>query len=161
MTPVTAAMYTASTATQETLRSLLVVKLQYLSTLSTIYMTWWVSSVVFCGSVLGVVWINRNQFMTMSPFVMRLFFILVLSFFLSIVTFGWWGMITTSSFEHDALTISAALNIDNNLYSEFTQIWGGILIGTTSFCIVTIMWIGIWITLEVDRARHRMNDGDG
>ena len=43
------------------LTTLLQKKLDFVTTLANIGMTWWVSSVVFCGSILAAVWVYRKE----------------------------------------------------------------------------------------------------
>jgi hypothetical protein len=76
----------AATPDAESLRKVLEAKTAYLSTVVSACMLWWVSSVVFCGSVLSSVYVKRREVKRLRH--VDWFLGIVAFFFLSIVVFG-------------------------------------------------------------------------
>ncbi len=69
----------------ENLRFLLGHKLSNLNIVSTVCMSWWVSSIVFCGSILAAVWLRRTELVESNIIVYLAFF--VACFFASFIYF--------------------------------------------------------------------------
>ena len=67
-------------------RFLLEQKITTLGTVATVSMTWWVSSIVFCGTILAAVWANRKDLFESK--VIGYLGLFLSAFFLGIVIFG-------------------------------------------------------------------------
>ena len=132
------------------LKKLIDVKAQTLYTLMTTAMTWWVSSVVFCGSILAGIWIKHTE-LAQLPFV-NWFCSIVLMFLLSIVIFGVWLSITFAKLGCDIKDLRSQLASIAKVDAyharlrdfEYKFLPGATLIGTSSFVLITVTWIGIW-----------------
>ena len=125
---------------KDTSQSLLEQKITSLGTLANVCVTWWVSSVVFCGSILAAVWSNRRELVESNIIGLLGFFLS--TFFLSIIGFG-------------ALVIAYL----RKLYKEVKQkhrsyfsreitffIWA-MTVGASSFILILIGWVFLWIGL--------------
>ena len=70
----------------EETRFLLGQKLAYVNTLASVCMTWWVSSIVFCGSILAAVWLYRDKLIVSG--LIHLLGVFLSLFFAGIAVFG-------------------------------------------------------------------------
>lgn len=128
------------------LGTLLEQKLQLLNTIANVGMLWWVSSVVFCGSILGAIWINRHE-VAGAPFFGWLSVLLGV-FFFSIVLFGVCMIIATGAIRYEVESIIEAVDLaKHSRHVGFLTVQIGYAIGTTSFLIVTIIWALLWKTI--------------
>ena len=134
----------------DALEKLIDVKAHTLYILMTTGMTWWVSSVVFCGSILAGTWIKHAELAQLR--FINWFCSIVLIFLLSIVIFGVWLSITFGKLGRDIKELSAQLALIANIDayharlrdSEYKLLPGGTLLGTSSFVLIVFTWIGIW-----------------
>lgn len=133
----------------EIVKILLQEKLTFLNTVANSYMLWWVSSILFCGSILSTVWIKQKEILSINKKGFNFFFVVVNFLFLSIIGFGVFGVIGLSKIksEYDLLiaTSKSSIIVPN---SEFSSIQIGILIGTTSFLFVLVVWNLIYFQLR-------------
>ena len=130
-------------AEAETLRKLLEGKVAFLVACVNACMLWWVSSVVFCGSVLSTTYAKRNQITKLKNF--NWFAGIVAVFFFTIVAFGFGVTYLMARERSQTADLLKMLNVQGDLYStEFYIFQFGIMLGTTSFVLVLITWIGIW-----------------
>jgi hypothetical protein len=122
---------------KDTSQSLLEQKIASLGTLANVCVTWWVSSVVFCGSILAAVWLNRRELVESN--IIGLLGFLLLTFFLSIIGFG-------------ALVIVYLCKLYKEVKrkhrSYFSReikyfIWA-MAVGTSSFILILGGWIVLW-----------------
>ncbi|HEY0428592.1 MAG TPA: hypothetical protein VGC76_12495 [Pyrinomonadaceae bacterium] len=140
----------------ETLHFLLGQKLIYLNTIAKVCMSWWVSSIVFCGTILAAVWLRRGELVDSGIINYLGFF--VGCFFLSFIGFGIAALYylfkfrdkiseliappNSSQTQTDSKQISAdAFNI------EIHSIMCGILIGIVTFILILIVWIILFVSL--------------
>lgn len=130
------------------LSALLKLKLNTLNIYAIVGMTWWVSSVAFCGTIIGGAWLKRAEFRQFK-FLKPLGFLLGF-FFSSIVFFGIWMIIGIQQLRYEVDAIQAALKIPDNLSGnfEFTCIQVGYGVGTTSFAIILYVWFVLWRTIS-------------
>jgi len=105
--------------------------------LATTGMTWWVSSVVLCGSILGAVWLKRNELIRSDHF--KNLGIGLILFFLSIVIYGVWMIYGMYLLESETSAVLKSLKIQSSL-SGFKTIQVAYAVGTTSFIFITILW---------------------
>lgn len=127
--------------------ALLQKKLDFVATLANIGMTWWVSSVVFCGSILAAVWVYRKE-VASSPLFVWLAAGLTY-FFISIVVFGVFIVCVVNHLETEAHQILSYLKFNESFsFIEFATVRYGMVIGTTSFVVVTVAWVGLCVSIR-------------
>ena len=130
---------------KETLHFLLEQKISFVNMVGNVLMTWWVSSVVFCGTTLAAVWLNRKELVDSGVIGWLGFLLLV--FFSSIVYFG---ILITQYIDKVSKEISVLgkeLNSEFFFSYELSNFKRAIITGTTSFVLVLITWIILWIGL--------------
>jgi hypothetical protein len=129
---------------QEILLALLEKRMDFLNTIADASMLWWVSSVVFCGTIIAAVWLQKEMILNSDLF--NGLFGLVTVFFASIVTYGFWTVWSVSKIGSQIELILEGLGevtISASLY-ETTGIIGAIIIGNTSFLLILLAWIVLW-----------------
>lgn len=138
---------------------------QYLQMLVDSGMSWWVSSVAFCAAVVVAVWLYRDnvaELYSSHRASYRLFMSFVLVFFLSVVGYGLWMIRSVIGLRDQLTVLLAATNADIEYsYFEFTSLKISFVIGTSSFIILCLIWIVVWIAVskdlqknEVERSTH-------
>ena len=137
---------------KETIQFLLKHKLSYLNTVATVCMSWWVSSIVFCGTILAAVWLKRGD-LVKSDIILPLGGV-VAFFFLTFICFGICALIHLGKFRDDISTLSGKLKPEglkpffSNIFKrEINSIWWGILIGITTFILILGVWFYLFIGL--------------
>lgn len=131
----------------ETVKFLIERKIDFVNSIAQMGMLWWVSSVVFCGSVLAAVWSKQDN-LKKQRLVNPLGFILS-GFFLSMVVFG--GMVIYYLIHTEGEIAALASNLktqDNFFRSELFACQLAMWLGTSSFFLVLIVWICFWIHLS-------------
>lgn len=127
-------------------RFLLGQKLAYANTLASVCMTWWVSSIVFCGSILAAVWLYRNELINSG--MIHLLGVLLSLFFAGIVIFG--AQITWNylpKLGKDLSSLPKKSNGDDFFSTEFSTFKWSMVIGTISFLFILGVWIILWACL--------------
>ena len=130
-----------------TLNLLLSQKIQSLNTIATVGMTWWVSSVVFCGSILAGVWLKRQEVAHAAYF--GWLRVILGFFFFSVVIFGIWLAVVAQGIDAESRALISQIGgRDVGVSWMSLGITVGVLIGTTSFVLVTAMWFVLWRSIE-------------
>ena len=116
-------------------------KVTSLGTLANVCVTWWVSSVVFCGSILAAVWINRGELVESNVIGWLGFFLFM--FFLSIIGFGILVIVYLCRLHRE---------LKRNHKGYFSReikffIWA-MSVGTSSFILILVGWLCLWIGLS-------------
>ena len=130
-------------------RFLLGRKLDYASTLANVCMLWWVSSLVFSGSIFAAVWFEREKLVA-SRIIHPLGVFLSL-FFLGVAFFGY--RITRHylcDLARDLSDYPAKVNdknIEEFLDTELSIFRWSMGAGTVSFAFILLMWIVFWYGL--------------
>ncbi len=116
-------------------------KIASLNTVANVSMTWWVSSVVFCGSIFAAVWVYRKDLFD-SGIISNLGIFLSL-FFLGIVIFGVLIIIYLRKFYKGMSVISSDFHISNDfsISNELRFFIRAMIVGTLSFALILIGWI--------------------
>ncbi len=140
----------------EVLTMLLQRKLTYVDTMTSAAMLWWVSSVVFCGYIISGIWTKRSEVIKLRAF--HWFFFVIFVFFFSVVVFGGWIIYATNCLQHEAAQLLGLLNVSFRFLFEFTAIKYGTLIGTTSFVLVTVTWVSMWIYLAKEKKIEELKE---
>jgi hypothetical protein len=109
-------------------------------------MLWWVTSVVFCGSLLGGVLFNQEKIINLSPpYIYHVVFSLIVLFFLSIILFGFSTANQIRKIKLDILSKYESFASEESLkLQEFDAIIRGIKIGTSSFIFALLVFLLIW-----------------
>jgi len=130
-------------------RFLLGRKLDYASTLANVCMLWWVSSLVFSGSIFAAVWFEREKLVA-SRIIHPLGVFLSL-FFLGVAFFGY--RITRYYLRGLATDLSGYpakvndKNVKEFLHTELSIFRWSMGAGTVSFAFILLMWIVFWYGL--------------
>lgn len=139
----------------ETLQILLEQKFIFLNTIANVGMTWWVSSIVFCGSVLGGIWLKKKEVVDMAHFGLLGFFLGV--FFASIVLFGILMIFVTIELQTEIELLQEQLKvIGHRDHVGFLAMKFGYGLGATSFVLVLFIWAFMWRDLSI---KHRLTKG--
>jgi hypothetical protein len=125
-------------------------KLDFLNTAAASSMTWWVSSVVFCGAILAGVWLNRHKLEHRTH--RLILFVVVFCFFVSIIAYGILMMIYTCKLGPEISQLATPAGLPSDFFRRelrtfhFAMIWG-----TLSFVLIAIVWcIMGWVMLRND-----------
>ena len=131
-------------------------KIAFLTTVINACMLWWVSSVVFCGSVLSTTYVKRKEILKLRN--LNWFIFIVAFFILTIVAFGC-GLGWLMYLERlQTAELLGKLKLPADGYKLEYQIFEwGLCLGTSSFVLVFITWVGIWKHLrkEVSQTSKR------
>ena len=125
----------------EILLKLLELKLQALNVYAATGMTWWVSSIVFCGTILATSWVKKDE-LKLFPLLKQLGAFLTF-FFSTIVLFGLWVIFGIHQLHNEVSEIQKAIGIPSHLSENFTFLTYQVAytIGTISFAIVLYLWV--------------------
>ena len=105
-------------------------------------MTWWVSSIVFCATILGLSWWHRDR-LALLPFlhiVCGVIFLFLLSF-PAYAFLIWHGV---DMFESEIKLLLASAKAINHLPPSFQVIKIAVLMGALCFCGCLVLWILVW-----------------
>lgn len=142
-------------------------KLAFIDTLAQIGMTWWVSSVVFCGSTLAGVWLKHAE-LVLHPRLFRWIQNALTWFFLSIVLFGIFIMWQAQALKNETRELVQLIKSTqpanapsySGALTEFDTVIWGMCLGTTSFVLVLLAWIVLcnWIRSSVKSRRKKQSE---
>ncbi|HEU0144057.1 MAG TPA: hypothetical protein VFQ47_04665 [Nitrososphaera sp.] len=134
----------------ETLRFLIEQKMASMNTAGNVCMTWWVSSVVFCGSILAAVWLQREELAKSGFFLLASFSFVLTVFFAGIVIFGIVAIKYLKKFHKDIFALAKELNQEGVFCTEVIYFKRAMEIGTGSFALIFIAWIILCISLWIE-----------
>jgi hypothetical protein len=131
----------------ETQRFLIEQKLSFVTTAVNACMLWWVSSIVFCGSVLAAVWIKRVE-LREEHFIRWTGAILSI-FFLAISCFGFFAIYFIRKVKTEIFSLAAGLRYEGKLFgTELGVFQGAMWLGSLSFLFVFCVWLVMWWRLS-------------
>lgn len=137
----------------ENARFLLTQKVSYLHTVATICMSWWVSSIVFCGSIIAAVWVNRDD-LYKSGIISELGYA-VGFFFFSFICFGFAALYYLYRYKTKIKRLVGNLKaepsekIPENIFNyEINSIMCGIIIGIITFILILGVWVYLFTNLN-------------
>ncbi len=110
-------------------------------------MTWWVSSVVFAGTILGAVWVQRDQLGNSSITVKLVVLFVLAAFFGGLTAFGWQVIKYLEIFEQDLREFPEGSREGRLFSTELKFFRTGMWIGTICFVVTTFVWIFFWFAL--------------
>ena len=132
---------------RERKRLLLEQKLASLNAVANMCMTWWVSSVVFCGSILAGVWLQREEIVKSG--VLFALGLTLSVFFAGVVAFGaviWRKYLPALGGELSDLARSSG--VGGSFSNELSTFRWGMGIGTGSFFFILVVWLILWCHLS-------------
>ena len=124
------------------METMMAAKLRFLETMASVGMSWWVSGVVFCATVLAVFWLKREVVVTVPFF--HLLCVTLTVFYASIVFFGLFISWEAWQLEKEVRRTFG----DTAAGATFETVEYGYLIGTTSFALIATCWLGLWKVLH-------------
>lgn len=139
----------------ETLRFLIEQKISSMNTAGNICMTWWVSSVLFCGSVLAAVWLQKAELVKSGSLLLVGLSLVLTAFFAGIVLFGIVAIKYLKKFEGDICRLTNQLHHHGIFRTETAYFIRAMKIGAWSFALILIAWVGLCITLWIEFSRTR------
>lgn len=136
----------------ETLYFLIEQKLTYLNTVAKVCMSWWVSSIVFCGTILAAVWLRRAELVDSG--IIKLLGIAVAGFFASFIYFGITAIWCLNKLKTEISDLIKSLKSANSkqipetaFKIEIDSIKRAIEIGIGTFILILIVWILLCLNL--------------
>jgi hypothetical protein len=130
-------------------------KLALLTAIASTSMLWWVSSTVFCATLLGGIWRYKDMVQTV-PYKKWLAFLLYF-FFGSVVLYGFLVTVMTLLEFLDVRMLLTMIGAPANLFdAEFLWILIGVPIGTSSFVIFLLVWHHMWRTFGTGASADRL-----
>jgi hypothetical protein len=123
-------------------------KLGFANVAVNVCMVWWVSSVVFCCSILAAVWIQRNDLV--KSWIIHLLGVVLVIFFGGVTAFGTLIERLYLCKLHKGISdLTERLNQDDkDIFStEIVTFRVVMFIGTSSFFLILIVWCFLWVGL--------------
>ncbi len=146
----------------QTIRFLIEQKISFINSALNACMLWWVSSIVFCGTVLAAVWIKKEE-LQKQRLITGMFIILSI-FFLSITGFGSSAIYFLSMTEDEISFLASTLKtqdalfrieLDNFFRTELRAFQLAMWIGAGSFAFVWISLLYMWVKLPKEVSSER------
>ena len=130
----------------ETERLLLDRKLAFLTTVAQTTMTWWLSSMVFCVTMVGAFWWFRSAVANLPG--LNYICSVVFAFLLSFPIYAAWIIYGTDRLEKEATRIAASLRVPMGNFFEYRGVKIAVLIGAINFSLVVLVWCYVWFLLN-------------
>lgn len=132
---------------QDSIKFLIERKIDFLNSVAQVCMIWWASSVVFCGSILAGVWAKRDE-LRERKLLLGLGFVLLI-FFSSIVFAGCLAIYGyLRNVRREIAELAGQLGHQNRFFhTEVSSFESAMWAGISSFAIVWVAWISMWIFL--------------
>ena len=146
----------------QTIRFLIEQKISFINSALNACMLWWVSSIVFCGTVLAAVWIKRDE-LQQQRLITGTFIILSI-FFLSVTGFGLSAIYFLAVVETEIAFLASSLKTqDDLLLMQLSNFFGTELgafrvamwIGAGSFAFVWLSLLYMWRKLFKEASSER------
>jgi hypothetical protein len=127
-------------------------KFEFLRLVGNISMLWWVSTVVFCGTIVGasIAW-KKELFQKFSKKKILGLWALIFIFFCSTIYYGYLTVLYAYNSKNEVFKLLKEKNISNSLFQpEFELLYKGVICGSSSFAIIFLGWffLGIWLYKE-------------
>ncbi|HEX7998576.1 MAG TPA: polymer-forming cytoskeletal protein [Pyrinomonadaceae bacterium] len=134
--------------TNETIRFLVEQKTTYVNSIINVCMLWWVSSVVFYGSVLAAVWLKQKE-LKEHRFILNLLGLTLSVLFLSTAAFGLLVIRYSFQIQGEIDTLVDSLKGPDNFFdTELSGFRRAMGFGIGSFLLITLIWIWFWCHLR-------------
>ena len=129
----------------DTARFLFEQKIKCVNTIGNVCMSWYVSTVVFYGTILAVVWWNRQD-LTNSKVILWLGCLLTV-FFIGVLYYGITFIKYLNRLDEQISEFTKQLEHEGFFSHEIFTFKRAMLIGTLSFGIILLAWLVLWIGL--------------
>jgi hypothetical protein len=134
-------------------RFLLEQKIASLNTVANVGMTWWVSSIIFCGSIFAAVWLYRGDLVESG--IMKSLGRVLLIFFLGVIVFGGLIIVYLCKVRKEISALSAALGGKGYFSIELNFFISAMIVGTLSFLLIAVVWIFLYTGLSAGTWRPK------
>ncbi len=122
-------------------------KMLFMNTLGQVCMTWWVSSVVFCGSTLGGVWLKADRLVHAGWLTTVILGIVLTIFFGTVVVFAIFVVRFLSQLEPQLRVLVKSAGWQTSFEEEVMLFKRTMQLGMTTFIIVLVTWLTMWMSL--------------
>ncbi len=126
----------------ETARFLFEQKIRCVNTVANVCMSWYVSTVVFYGTILGVVWWNRRD-LTNSKAIFWLGWILTF-FFAGVLYYGITFIKYLKQLDRQISDFTKEVGYEGFFAHEMFTFKRAMWIGTLSFSLILLAWLVLW-----------------
>jgi hypothetical protein len=134
--------------TNETTRFLIEQKITYINSVINVCMLWWVSTVVFYGSVLAAVWLKQKE-LKQQRLILKLLGRTLSVLFLATAAFGVLVISYSLSIQAEIDTLVDSLKGPDNFFAtELSGFRRAMGFGIGSFLLITLIWIWFWCHLR-------------
>lgn len=124
---------------EATIRLLIEQKITFVNAAVNAGMLWWVSSIVFCGSVFAAVWMKRADLRKEKVFDWTRRIISI--FFLAIASFGFLAICFIEKEKTEISSLAAGLKYQGNFFGTELQVFQyAMAIGAISFLFLFVAW---------------------
>lgn len=140
----------------ETLRFLIEQKTTYLNSVVNVCMLWWVSSIVFYGSILAAMWLKQTELkkwlkQDAKRKVLNIGLLkgALLGFFLATALFGVAILFYSFPIQSEISALATKLGYEGNYF--YNEMWGfrvAMSFGIGSFFFVCFIWHRFWLHLQ-------------
>jgi len=139
-------------------KELLDYKYQIMNSIAANTITWWVSAVVFCSTIVVGAWIQKDQLKRFPLF--RYAGLIITVFLFTVVLFGCWVVYGLQRLHEEVDALQAAFGLDAALSTDFTFVTYqiAIVVGTTSFVMLLVMWVRLWLFIARESSSE---EGEG
>lgn len=123
-------------------------KLDFLNTVSDTSMLWWVSVVVFCGTVIGVVLGWKEKLEALPSYILKFFSFIVLIFLTSVVGYGYLVIEYADKSHKELKLLLPQIQVSPSAFDcEYSLLKYGMTFGISTFVLTLIAWmfISIWL----------------
>lgn len=128
------------------IKFLLEQKLKFVEIIANTSMTWWVSSVVFCGTIIGFAIWKLNALEELSKIFLGLLCFVIHLFFLSVVVYGLIIRNRVTHLKKDISILVNELNCESITFNnEMKGVKWALTNGTSSFVLIWVSWVIITI----------------
>src|SRR2546429_404926 len=131
----------------DTARFLFEQKIKCVNTVANVCMSWYVSTVVFYGTILAVVWWNRED-LRGSKIIVWLGCLLTI-FFAGVLYYGITFVKYLDRLHKEIFAFTKELQHEGFFCNELSTFRRAMIIGTASFGIILLAWLFLWIGLSL------------
>lgn len=124
-------------------------KFSMLDLLANTSMLWWVSSIVFCATIIAAVFTHKEKLCKLPHIHFACF--LVTLFFLTFPAYGFWIIYCSNQIQSELLLLLKEANRDTVGLYEFETLRGGLLFGMINFILVFLAWCWLWNLIRKER----------
>lgn len=131
--------------------------LSFLEAVTSTTMTWWVSTIVFCPTVIALFWYYRDKIVIL-PKMNHVCFVVAV-FLLSIPSYAAWVIVGLFHVEEETRNLLNYLDCAFETPFSFTGVKVAIFIGGSCFLFAFALWIYVWTDLNKLRKKTQLTSG--